>query len=269
METIGYAASFIMGIVLGLMGGGGSILTVPILVYLFGLAPTVATAYSLFVVGVTALVGSALAVRQGDVDFRIGLAFAVPSVIGIHVARGVLLPRTPEVIAALPGFTLTKETLIMTAFAALMLAASLAMIRPGRAAAPGAGRAFSLGVKGLLVGLIAGFVGAGGGFLIIPALVLFAGLSMRVAVGTSLTIIALQSLLGFAGDLARGADVDWGLLTLVAAAAVAGIGAGAALGPRIGERRLRTAFGWFVLMMGAVILFEQLFHLSLNSGGLS
>lgn len=266
MEYLGLSASFAMGIILGLMGGGGSILTVPILVYLFAMAPTIATGHSLFVVGVTALIGSLLAMRRNEIDFRAGLAFAIPSVLGVNLSRGFILPRIPEVLTRAGGFTLTKEVLVMMAFAVLMVAASFSMLKKGNergSMTTSASNRFALiAVGGLIVGMIAGFVGAGGGFLTIPALVIVVDLPMRVAVGTSLMIIAVQSLFGFAGDVLRGMPVEWSLLGPIAAFAVVGIVAGSAIAHRIKERKLKTAFGWFVLVMGFAILFEQLRHLS-------
>lgn len=266
METLGYIASFVMGIILGLMGGGGSILTVPIMVYLFGLSPTVATGNSLFVVGLTALIGSALYIRKGDVDFKTGLFFAVPSVIGVNVSRGLIIPKIPHILFNFSGFTLTKEILIMATFAALMIAASYSMIKKKserkRMDAHPLMRVALIAFEGLVVGLIAGFVGAGGGFLIIPALVLLAGLAMKVAIGTSLMIIALQSLIGFAGDIARGAIADWAKLGIIATIAVVGIIVGSAAAHKIKEQQLKTAFGWFVLIMGFTILIEQFRHFS-------
>lgn len=266
MEFVGYIASIAMGIILGLMGGGGSILTVPILVYLFALSPMVATGYSLFVVGTTALIGSIMYIRKGDVDFRAGFAFALPSVIGVNVSRGIIIPQIPAVVAQVGTFTLTKEILVMLAFAALMVAAAYSMIQKKSERRPMEARPILrialVGTQGLIVGMIAGFVGAGGGFLIIPALVFMTGLTMRVAVGTSLMIIAIQSLLGFAGDVSRGLTIEWSLLVAVAAFAIIGIVAGSAIAHRIKEQKLKAAFGWFVLVMGITILLEQLSHLS-------
>lgn len=266
MELVGYIASFLMGIILGLMGGGGSILTVPILVYLFSLPPTQATGYSLFVVGVTAMIGSALYIRKGDINFKVGLSFAVPSVIGVNVARGLILPKIPEAVVQIDGFTLTKEILIMAIFAILMIAASFSMIKRRSERKPTEVNPLLqmviVALQGLVVGLIAGFVGAGGGFLIIPALVVFAGLAMRVAIGTSLTIIAVQSLIGFGGDVIRGSPVSWELLSLIAAIAVIGIVVGSAFAHKVKEQNLKTAFGWFVLVMGTTIFIEQFTRLS-------
>lgn len=266
MEAFGYIASFAMGIILGLMGGGGSILTVPLLVYLFSLSPTIATGYSLFVVGVTALIGSLMYIRRGDIDFKVGLSFAIPSVIGVNISRGWIIPKIPDVIFSINDFTLTKEILIMATFALLMIVASYSMIKKRGEQKPIEARQFVrvvvMTLEGLIVGLIAGFVGAGGGFLIIPALVLLAGLSMKVAIGTSLMIIAAQSLLGFSGDLARGLTVDWTLLFFVTTIAIIGIIVGSTLAHKIKEQKLKTVFGWFVLLMGATIFIEQLSHLS-------
>lgn len=266
METLGYAASFVMGITLGLMGGGGSILTVPIMVYLFGFSPTAATGNSLFIVGSTALVGSLMYIRKGDIDLKTAISFAVPSVIGVNVSRGFITPKIPDLIFSFDGFALTKEILVMAAFAALMIAASYSMIKKKNqyqsVSAPRLIRMALISLQGLIVGLIAGFVGAGGGFLIIPVLVLLAGLSMRIAIGTSLAIIALQSLFGFAGDIWRGIKFEWSLLTIVASIAIAGIIVGTVIAHKINEQKLKTAFGWFVLFMGVTILIEQFRHLS-------
>lgn len=266
MEVLGYIASFVMGITLGLMGGGGSILTVPIMVYLFGFSPTVATGNSLFVVGLTALFGSAMYIRKGDIDFKAGIFFAIPSMIGVNLSRGQLIPRIPEAIVSFNGFMLTKEILVMVTFAALMMAASYSMIKKKKERTTVLLRPFVrmtlVGLEGLLVGLIVGFVGAGGGFLIVPALVLLVGLPMRVAVGTSLMIIAAQSLFGFGGDVLRGLEVNWPLLGLVAIFAASGIIIGSLLTNKIKEQKLKTAFGWFILCMGTTILLEQLRHLS-------
>lgn len=266
MELLGFTASFLMGITLGVMGGGGSILTVPIMVYLFSMTPTLAAGYSLFVVGFTALIGSLFYIRRGDVDFKTGTTFALPSVIGVNFSRGFILPRMPQELFKIGDFVLTKEVFVMAAFAVLMIAASVSMIKKRAERMPmNAHPALQLlivGIQGLVVGAIAGFVGAGGGFLIIPALVLLAGLHMRVAIGTSLMIIAVQSLLGFAGDVARGIEVNWTLLQLVSISACAGIIAGSAIAHKIKEQKLKVAFGWFVLILGSGIFIEQLRHLA-------
>lgn len=265
MEFFGYFASLLMGITLGLMGGGGSILTVPILVYLFGIAPIAATGYSLFIVGLTALIGSALAIRRREVSFTTALAFVIPSLLGVHFSRAWLLPRLPDVLFSFGDIVFTKEILIMGVFAGFMVLASLSMLGPrpsgGNPKALTAMHWLLIATLGLCIGMIAGFVGAGGGFLILPALIMVVGLSMRIAIGTSLLIIAFQSLLGFSGDLVRGADVDWSLLLMIATMAGLGIIIGSVIARKMNENTLKTAFGWFVLAMGSSILIDQVIRL--------
>lgn len=256
MEVVGYAASLMMGIVLGLLGGGGSIMTVPIMVYLFQVAPITATTYSLFVVGVTAAIGSFFAFRRGDVDLKVAIAFSIPSILGVGLSRSFIVPNLPP----------SKDLIVMGAFAIVMIAASLSMLFKKTstqiAERSSLSRATVLAAQGFIVGMIAGFVGAGGGFLIIPALVVIARLPMKIAVGTSLFIIALQSLLGFAGDAARGISSDWTLLVAASAFATIGILIGSLVAHRVRESSLKTAFGWFVLVMGSTIFIEQFRHLS-------
>lgn len=266
MELVGYVASLLMGIILGLMGGGGSIMTVPILVYLFQLSPTLATSYSLFIVGMTTFVGSLVYIRRGEINYSVGLLFAIPSIIGVSLSRALILPSLPETLISYHEFTLTKEVLIMIVFASLMILASYSMLKPktNKEKLKFNSKFLSglTALQGLIVGIIAGFVGAGGGFLIIPALVLLRGLSMRIAVGTSLMIITLQSLLGFAGDLSRGSSVDWVFLITIAGIAILGIILGAFFSHRVKEQKLKKAFGFFILIMGSAILLEQFRHLS-------
>lgn len=267
MEVVGYLASFAMGLILGIMGGGGSILTVPILVYLFGISPILATHYSLFVVGITALAGSILYIRKRDIDWKISFMFAIPSMIGVSLSRRWLIPKIPSTIFSFNIFTLTKENLIMFAFAILMITASYSMIRKKYGGKKSirthpVWRSTLVGFQGIIVGLVAGFVGAGGGFLIIPTLVLLAGLSMRVAIGTSLMIIAFQSLAGFASEFSRETIVNWPLLGKIAFIALVGITLGSTVAHKIKEQNLKIAFGWFVLTMGAIIFIEQFHRLS-------
>lgn len=265
MEFVGYFSAMIMGLSLGLIGGGGSILTVPILVYLFAQDPLVATTGSLFVVGATAFVGALNNARKKSVDFKTGLLFAVPSFAGVFVARHFVLPNLPEIIFAGYGIVLTKALLVMGAFAVLMVLASRAMIRSGRAmpsvaAGKPAGYA-SIGWQGFFVGVTTGFVGAGGGFLIIPALVILLRLPMRIAVGTSLAIIAANSLFGFAVS-ANVQDLDWRVLTTITGIGVVGIFVGQGLSTAINEKVLKKGFGYFVLLVGALVLVDQVMKLT-------
>jgi uncharacterized protein len=260
LETAGFVAALAIGLSLGIIGGGGSILTVPVLVYLFGTAPVPATAYSLFVVGVTALVGSAAYMRQGLVSYRTALVFGIPSILAVYLTRSALLPAIPVELFTLGSLTLTRDLLLMLLFATLMLAASASMIRKSTVEQAGGDVVFNYPVimlEGLLVGALTGLVGAGGGFLIIPALVLLARLPMKLAVGTSLLIIAVKSLIGFTGDVTR-MSVDWNFLLLFTALAITGIILGSILAKRISAERLKPAFGWFTLVMGAGILVREL-----------
>lgn len=264
MEVLGYLASVLMGLSLGLIGGGGSILTVPILVYLFSLQPVVATGYSLFIVGLTALFGGINFMRQGQVDFKTGLIFAGPSFLGVYASRSWVIPALPDPVFQWAGFEMSKNMLMMVVFAVLMILASYSMIRRPASTPkekkniPAIQRYLLIALEGLLVGGVTGFVGAGGGFLIIPALVILVGLPMKRAVGTSLFIIAIKSLFGFAGDLQRNPHIDWQLLLTISAIAIGGIFAGTWLSRFVAEDKLKKAFGWFVLVMGSGILLQQL-----------
>jgi len=266
METLGYAASVLMGLSLGLIGGGGSILTVPILVYLFAINPILATAYSLFIVGITALVGGLTYLKQGDVDLKTGFLFAVPSFIGVYLTRAYVIPSLPDTIMTVGNTIISKAFLIMLVFAVLMVVASLAMIRKpkpsaGKKTLSPATRVALIGLEGLIVGGVTGFVGAGGGFLIIPALVVLVGLPMKKGVGTSLFIIAAKSLIGFTGDLQHQVTIDWKLLLTVSGIAVIGLALGMVLGKKISEGLLKKGFGYFVLIMGCFVLFDQIHKL--------
>lgn len=268
MELLGYLAAIVMGLSLGMIGGGGSILTVPILVYLFQIDPIISTAYSLFIVGLTALAGGAVYYKKGDVDLKTGFIFAVPSFIGVYLTRAYVVPSLPDPVFNLASWPISKALLIMLVFAILMVAASISMIRSGTksTAQPkqltAAQRILFISIEGLVVGGVTGFVGAGGGFLIIPALVLLVGLPMKIAVGTSLFIIAAKSLFGFIGDLQRHIDMDWKLLLTLSAIAILGLFVGTRLSTKVPEKSLKKGFGYFVLIMGTLILIDQLRKMS-------
>lgn len=262
MEILGYIAAAAIGISLGLIGGGGSILTVPVLVYLFHVETVLATGYSLFIVGATSAVGAIGRYRQGTVDLRTALIFGAPSIVAVYLTRRFLVPAIPDTILSLGSFTLTKPILLMALFALLMIAASISMIRAGKeeeSAARNGGHRYNylmILLEGAVVGVLTGLVGAGGGFLIIPALVLLARLPMKLAVGTSLAIIAAKSLIGFLGDLSQG-GVGWTLLLSVTGLAIGGIFLGNILSSRISAKALKQGFGWFVLVMGIYILLRE------------
>lgn len=267
MEIIGYIGAVLMGLSLGLIGGGGSILTVPILVYLFGVDAVLATAYSLFIVGLTSLIGSFSHMRMGNIHWRTALVFGIPSIVAVFATRAWLVPALPDPLFSLGGTAVSKALGMLILFASLMVAAAYSMIREPKAAASGSDGAMAFNYplilgEGLVVGTITGLVGAGGGFLIIPALVLLARLPMKQAVGTSLIIIASKSLIGFTGDLKGDEVIDWNFLLLFSAIAIGGIIAGSILSERIPNEKLKPAFGWFVLVMGIYIIGRELSNLS-------
>lgn len=262
MEIMGYIASVLIGISLGLIGGGGSILTVPVLVYLFHTEPVLATSYSLFIVGSTSLIGVIPKYRQGLVNLKTALIFGIPSITAVFVTRKFLLPFIPDHLFYIGHLEITKAVLIMVLFAILMIAASYSMIKNGisekEEVAPLHYNYPMILLEGTVVGILTGLVGAGGGFLIIPALVLFSKLPMKMAVGTSLLIIAAKSLIGFTGDLSH-YKLDWKLLLIVTATAIAGIFLGNMINKKISGDRLKKGFGWFVLVMGVYIIIKEVF----------
>jgi uncharacterized membrane protein YfcA len=256
----GYLAALLMGIILGVIGAGGSILTVPILVYLFRVDPILATSYSLFVVGTTALVGALGYAREQLIDYRAACLFGLPSVIGVFSVRLWVVPNLPLEIMGIG-----KGSFILIIFALVMLVAAITMIRPQKKKEPteehvrGAVQVPAVIIEGILVGAITGFVGAGGGFLIVPALVFFLQLPVRRAIGTSLIVIAGKSLIGFCGDAGGFQSIDWGFLLRFALVSSVGIGIGMKFGARVPTARLKIGFGWFVLLAGIAIIFAESF----------
>ncbi|PKH68877.1 permease [Flavobacterium sp. ALD4] len=260
MEYIGYLASIIIGLSLGLIGGGGSILAVPILVYLFKIHPEQATSYSLFIVGFTSMIGSFSHYKLGNLKIKSALFFAVPSILSLLFVRKIILPLLPDILFSVNDFDITKNILIMVVFAFLMIATSFSMIRKSKKIKEAKEINFLiLAIIGLFVGLIIGFLGAGGGFLIIPALLFFANLPMKQAVGTSLFIIFINSLIGFGGDLLGGVELNYRLLFIISAMALVGLVIGTQLSNKIDGAKLKPAFGWFVLVMGIYIIVTELF----------
>lgn len=261
IEIIGYLGALLIGLVLGLIGGGGSILTVPILVYALTLNPVLATAYSLFVVGATSLVGAVKNMMKGMVDFKTAIIFAIPAFIAVYLTRAFLIPAIPVDLFTIGNFLITKNLAIMLFFAVIMLLASISMIRnKGKETDEDTVINYNyplIIIEGLVVGGITGIVGAGGGFLIIPALVLLAKLPMKKAVATSLFIIAIKSLIGFLGDV-QNLDIDWKFLLSFTALSIVGIFIGIWLNKFIDGKKLKKAFGWFVLVMGIYIIYKEL-----------
>ena len=266
MIITGYFASVLIGLSLGLIGGGGSILTVPVLVYLFGVEPVLATAYSLFIVGTTSLIGTVPKYREELVSVKTAVIFGIPAIFAVYATRAFLVPIIPDPVFSIGTFVFSKGMFLMTIFAVLMVFASISMIRTKKVEKsdeveqdkPIKYNYPMILLEGTVVGVLTGLVGAGGGFLIIPALVLFSKLPMKQAVGTSLLIIAAKSMLGFLGDISH-YNIDWLLLFTVTALAAAGIFVGNRFSRKVDGEKLKKAFGWFVRVMGIYILLKELY----------
>ena len=240
LEIFGFGASILIGVSLGLIGGGGSILTLPVLVYLLHLNPVTSTAYSLFIVGSTSLVGSFTYMRKELVNYRAAIVFAIPSFIAVYLTRKYLVPAIPSSLFTVGGFEVTKNIAIMVFFALVMLAASFSMINDKKATKADGTEALKfnypmIALEGGVVGILTGIVGAGGGFL----------------------IIAAKSLIGFVGDMSN-MQVDWPFLFEFTALSVVGIFVGTYMSKYIPGQKLKKSFGWFVLVMGVYIIVKEL-----------
>ncbi len=253
MEIFGYLLAALVGISPGLIGGGGSILTVPILVYVMGLNPVLATSYSLFIVGSTSLVGAVNNYYKGFVNIKTALLFGASSITTVFITRKLLMPLIPSVLFSSAHFRITQSMATMVLFAILMLLASIAMITNKDEASPTKTVTVPYNINiasllffGIQIGLATGFLGAGGGFLLIPALVLLLKMPMKNAIGTSLLIIALNSLIGFTGDIGH-YIIDWKFLIIITLVAVAGIFIGGLLAKKLDGEKLKKGFGWFVI----------------------
>lgn len=263
MEIIGYLASILIGVSLGLIGGGGSILTVPVLVYLFGVNTVIATGYSLFIVGITSSVGTYSYFKKGLVNIKTAVVFGIPSIIAVFLTRAYIVPAIPSEVFTIGGLVVTKSILMMIVFAVLMIAASYSMIKKDKTKKVEEATIQTYNypvilIEGMVVGVLTGLVGAGGGFLIIPALVVLSKLPMKEAVGTSLVIIAAKSLIGFLGEGTE-VPIDWTFLITISIFAILGIFVGTYLSKKIEGAKLKPAFGWFVLVMGIYIIIKELF----------
>lgn len=258
MELLGYIGALFIGLILGLTGGGGSILTVPILVYLMGLTPVTAAAYSLFIVGTTSTFGAIQNYRNQLVDIKNGFLFAIPSFIAVYLTRKYIVPEIPEIILNAPVL-ITKSTFLMLFFALIMVFGALSVLKKKKSNATISAKKnlITIGFQTFLIGIIIGLVGAGGGFLIIPTLILFANLPMKKAVGTSLFIIAMNSLVGFMGDV-QNLEINWGFLLLFSSISIIGIFVGMYLTKYTNENQLKKIFAYFVLVMAAVILLKEM-----------
>ena len=262
-----YLMALLMGMVLGITGGGGSALTVPILRYLVGIPPVLATGYSLFIVGITALAGAANYAFHRQIHFRAALVFALPSFVAVFITRKFMIPALPAVFIEMGNLVLTKNLALMLLFAVLMTFTAISMIvnrrkKDAQEDKPVEFHYSLIATQGFGIGILTGLLGAGGGFIIVPALVLLANLPIRLAVGTSLLIIAINSLFGFVGDVMNKAEIDWQFLMVFSAVSVVGVFAGIRLSAFIPPKKLRIGFGYFLLVMAAYIFVKELFFTS-------
>lgn len=259
IEILGYTGAFFIGLILGLTGGGGSILTVPILVYVLAISPVTATAYSLFIVGTTSAFGATQNYLKGLVEVKTGFLFAIPSFTAVFLTRKFIVPKIPDVIFTSNFLTLTKGTFLMLFFAIIMVFAAIAMLKKKKDAniEDKKSSLLNLIVQNSLIGVIIGLIGAGGGFLIIPSLVIFAKMPMKKAVATSLFIIAMNSLIGFLGDI-QNLKIDWNFLITFTGISIVGIFTGIYLNKFINESQLKKGFGYFVLVMAFFIFFKEI-----------
>ncbi|WP_242087443.1 sulfite exporter TauE/SafE family protein [Aestuariivivens sediminis] len=258
-HLLGYIGALIVGLVLGLIGGGGSILTVPLLVYLLGYNPVTATAYSLFVVGTTSLVGTYQKHKKKLVDFKVGLAFSFPSFLAVYLSRRYLVHNIPETLFTIGHYDFTKDMAIMIFFSLIMLIASVSMIKTTAITDLKKKKQsyYKTFLQGVIIGTITGVIGAGGGFLYVPALVLWANIPMKKAVGTSLVIVTINSLIGFSGDI-QTLEIEWLFLLIFTLISIMGILLGGFLSKFISGEKLKKGFGLFTLLMAIYIIYKEI-----------
>lgn len=265
MDIIGYITIFLAGISIGLIGAGGSILSVPILVYLFLIEPIKAMGYSLFIVGTTSLIGVYPKYQSKEVSLKMAAFFGIPSMISVFLSRKYLLPALPETMIALPQVSVSKERFLMLFFAVLMLFAARSVIKKSKVdiasdKSPSTIKPIFVSLLGLIEGTLTGMVGAGGGFIIIPILVLYAKLPIKKAIGTSLLIIGVKSLIGFLGDISSAnIDINWSFLFMVTLLSICGMFVGNIISKKVDGSKLKRGFGFFILTMGLYILTKELF----------
>lgn len=259
LEILGYILSLLIGISLGLIGSGGSILAVPILVYLFGVTPENATTHSLFIVGITSVIASYKHHKQGNLRLKTALIFAVPSLVTLLFTRKFILPAIPQAIFSIGEFHLDKHMLIMVVFSILMIAAATSMVKRNNEPKGGSSSIVRLAILGAIIGFVTGFLGAGGGFLIVPALLFYGRLELKYAIATSVFIITINSLIGFIGDVMNSVHFDKMLLIKVSSIAIAGMFIGIGISKKIDGKKLKPIFGWFILIMGLFIILKELF----------
>ncbi|MBP6730726.1 MAG: sulfite exporter TauE/SafE family protein [Chitinophagales bacterium] len=261
-HILGYIGAVVTGLVLGLLGGGGALLSIPVLVYLFNLPASIATGYSLFLIGITAMGGALENIRKQLVDYKAAVYYGVPSALAVYSVRRFLIPALPHTFFTVNNFTLDKDHFILFLLVLVMLIAGYKMIRhnpPPKDEHTGEVIDVPrLAMYAVLIGSFLGLVGAGGGFLMIPALVLFAHLPMRKAVGTSLLLVSLNSFIGFLGDVHSNPAMDWTFLFAFSSCSIAGVLAGTYLHRFIHGDAMKKYFGWFILILAVTMIVKEI-----------
>ena len=262
LEIFGYLSALLIGFTLGLIGGGGSILAVPVLAYLFTINEKAATAYSLFIVGASALFGAVKQYLKGYVDLKTAIVFGIPAMVGVTLARHYVVPNLPDILFVIQDFEFTRRMGMFGLFALLMIPAAYSMLKKQSKKQNRKNEAVAYNyplvlIEGLIVGGVTGLIGAGGGFLIIPALVILANIEMKVAVGTSLMIIAFKSLIGFFLGDAMTMEIDWEFLALFTSITFIGVFIGSYTSNFIDGKKLKKGFGYFILAMSIFIFYME------------
>lgn len=262
LEIVGFFGAFLTGVVIGLFGGGGSILAVPIFVYLFKLNPVIATSYSMFVVGSSAAIGALINIKKKLIEYKTALIFTLPALVSVSLTRRFLIPNIPDTLLSFEYFDITKKMGLMLFFSIIIIFSSVLMMsKSGTEVAVKINTKKNYGLlifTGLGVGILTGLVGAGGGFIIVPALVLFARLTIKQAVATSLIIITFNSLIGFSSDVSL-LEMEWVFLVLFTALSIVGIFVGTFISGFVRESTLKTNFARFMIVMAVVIIFKEFF----------
>tara|TARA_B110000003_G_scaffold54069_1_gene53932 strand:- start:695 stop:1489 length:795 start_codon:yes stop_codon:yes gene_type:complete len=260
IELLGYFSALFIGVVVGIFGGGGSILAVPVFVYLFHLNPILATSYSLFVVGFSAAVGTLINIKKKLINYMTAFIFSLPALFSVFLVRLYFISVIPEVIFDTGSIFITKKMALMLLFSVVILLSSVSMLKknePVIAQKLNNTNYSLLTFIGLGVGILTGLIGAGGGFIIVPALVLFANLKIKNAVATSMVIITVNALFGFCSDISQ-INIDWFFLIIITFISILGIILGSYLSNFVNEQSLKKNFARFIFLIALVIIYNEL-----------